>query len=449
MKSKINLQEKKIYIGPSEIAGYYNNLTLGLKNHGVNCDFIPLNKHAFGYEEASHIPLLVRFIRFFNSVRLPYFWFIPFKIIFIFLAQVLSACWLICAIFKYDIFIFSFGRSLLRGNLDLPILKFFGKTILSNIGHGSEARPPYLDGSFQNSYGNSYFRNKKMLRYARKIKKKLKFIENYSDIIVGSPASSSQFTKKNQINWFALGIPCQPDYLSERLNFKQEKKKGKNNTIVILHAPSNPLVKGTQKIQKAIESLQDEGFNIDFRLISGRAHTEVLANLEECDLVIDQIYSDTPLAGFGVEAAWFKKATIVSGYSFDEIKQLTPQDCFPPSLLCKPHEIKDVIRDYISNPALMYNSGCAAFDFVSKNWSRNTVAEKWIRLLENEIPNNWWYDPNLTNFVVSAGQNIEVTIRNIKQQLDYFGPASLQVSHNPNLQKLLISLSQQIAETND
>ena len=61
--------------------------------------------------------------------------------------------WAINAIFKYDIFIFGFGQSLLRSNLDLPILKLFGKKIISNLCHGSEARPPYIDGAIHSRYG--------------------------------------------------------------------------------------------------------------------------------------------------------------------------------------------------------------------------------------------------------------------------------------------------------
>ena len=58
--------------------------------------------------------------------------------------------------------------------------------------------------------------------------------------------------------------------------------------IRIVHAPSDPLLKGTKYIIAAIENLQKK-YPIEFQLIEGLPHEEALRRYQEADLVIDQL----------------------------------------------------------------------------------------------------------------------------------------------------------------
>lgn len=61
-----------------------------------------------------------------------------------------------------------------------------------------------------------------------------------------------------------------------------------NPKPIIVHAPSNSIVKGTKYVSAAAEKLVSEGL-ADYRLISNMTHAEALKLLESADIVVDQI----------------------------------------------------------------------------------------------------------------------------------------------------------------
>ena len=92
--------------------------------------------------------------------------------------------------------------------------------------------------------------------------------------------------------------------------------------IRILHSPSSPEVKGTYLIRQAINALKAKGYPIDYVEIMGKPNTVVIAELEKCDFIVDQLYSDTPMSGFATEAAFFGKTAVVGGYGWQEVEKL-------------------------------------------------------------------------------------------------------------------------------
>ena len=90
----------------------------------------------------------------------------------------------------------------------------------------------------------------------------------------------------------------------------------------ILHAPSNPNFKGTEEIRNTIKCLKNENIDFEYIEITNASNEKVLAELKACDLVIDQLYSDTPMATLAAEAAYCGKPTIVGGYGFEELKKV-------------------------------------------------------------------------------------------------------------------------------
>ncbi|MGC5584922.1 hypothetical protein ACQE98_09890 [Ornithinimicrobium sp. W1679] len=62
---------------------------------------------------------------------------------------------------------------------------------------------------------------------------------------------------------------------------------------VVLHAPSNPLLKGTAVIEEVLGHLQDEGL-VDYRRLSGVPHARMAALLADADVVVDQVVLGNP-----------------------------------------------------------------------------------------------------------------------------------------------------------
>jgi hypothetical protein len=57
---------------------------------------------------------------------------------------------------------------------------------------------------------------------------------------------------------------------------------------LIIHAPSDRLVKGTRYVEEAIARLRGEGLRFRFELLEGVPNDELLTRMQEADIVIDQ-----------------------------------------------------------------------------------------------------------------------------------------------------------------
>ena len=424
------MQEKnKILIGPYDIAGYYSNLAKGLKQIGVNCDYITYVNHPFNYGGETKEPFFLKLTKYANSyVNISKYPYIITKIAKIF-GTFLSTLWAINAILKYDVFIFGFGKSLMIYNIDLVFLKYLNKKVISNMAHGSEARPIYIDGSFQ-SYDGSYYPSiNKIITGAINSKKLVEKHHRLSTYLIGAPYSTSYFTSKKFINSFALGIPF--EYNTNNLNIN----RCKNDSICrILHSPSHPAAKGSPKIIDAINNLIKKGYEIEFTIIQGKSHSEVIYEIERCDFIVDQLYSDTPLAGFATEAAWFGKPAIVGGYGINSLKKYVPSGMWPPSKTCQPEDIELAIESLIINKDERILLGKSASDFVRNKWSSINVAFRYKQIIEGIIPEDWWLNPYDVRYLEGAGQTKEITKKNINNLVAKKGKNALQLSHRPDLE---------------
>lgn len=61
-----------------------------------------------------------------------------------------------------------------------------------------------------------------------------------------------------------------------------------NAKPVLLHAPSDPAIKGTQTIVEALDALKTE-FDFELQLVKGVPHVEAMALYRRADLLIDQV----------------------------------------------------------------------------------------------------------------------------------------------------------------
>jgi len=61
------------------------------------------------------------------------------------------------------------------------------------------------------------------------------------------------------------------------------------NSLKIVHAPTNRIVKGTKYILEAVEKLKEEGYDFDFILVEKKTHDEAMKIYEDADIIIDQL----------------------------------------------------------------------------------------------------------------------------------------------------------------
>jgi Glycosyl transferases group 1 len=427
---------KRVFLGPLEVAGYVNSLFCGMKEIGLECDFVEFSAHRFGYRKDAHyVPLMIRVSRRLVGWRrkLGRIAGLPCTAG-IHLAMVL---FLIQAIFRYDVFIFAYGQSLLPANLDLPVLRLFGKRTIMILGFGTEARPAWCDGVHQSKDGTVELPISSIRDYARTAKRRVSRCEKWCSIIVGAPYSTSPFATRPMVNWFALGFPAIIENLATgtAAGGDNQRPGQLREKVRILHIPSHPAAKGSPEIRKAIASLKQKGHPIDFVELVDRTHAEVISEVLRCDFVVDQIYSDTPMAGFATEAAACGKAAVVGGYGLELLRRFVPDAMWPPTFCCSPESIEAAIEELIRNPEYRTALGESARKFVHDRWGSQKVAERYASLAEGDVPDEWMIDPGEVVYLHGFGQPADVTRRKIRELVGNFGVGSLQLAHRPELQE--------------
>ena len=96
---------------------------------------------------------------------------------------------------------------------------------------------------------------------------------------------------------------------------------------------------------------------------------------------------------------------MVGGYELDYLKSLMPNHHWPVSVLCKPSEIKQALTKLILDNNYRETVGKNAKEFVSQNWSAEKVASNYKLLIDDNIPDDWWFDPNEVLYIAGLGNN--------------------------------------------
>lgn len=430
-------KNNSIFIGLSDIIGYNANIAKNLHNKGYNITYFICNNNIYHPEiyPIADNHFLMKIILFCQK-KYQTNKTVILKYIFLLLRELFIPFLLLWAIRKHKVFIFSFGHSFVRGGYDLWLLKKLGKRIIFNIGFGADSRPPFLQ---YRCYGyDGIPKSLNYIKYKTYLKKKtIQRIEKYSDIVINSPYTS-HFNKKFIINSFALGIPVKFDILN--------KESKKENTICVLHSPSNPLAKGTECIRTAINELTEEGYKIEYIEITGVSQKTVIEKINNCDFVVDQLYSDSIMPGFSTEAAFFGKASVISGYGLDELKKYIPKDMLPPTYVCHPDKIKDAIKFMIENKDYRIKLGQAARKFVQNQWNPDKVTDRFIQIINNKIPQEWYINPKDITYVYGCSLPKEKSQRLIKRLIDKYGVSSLQLNHHPDLEKAFIKFANSLSD---
>ncbi len=412
----------RIFLGLTEIAGYYRGLKEGFRQLGADVVFVNLSPHPFGYGDDDE-NALVKFARFCSRRRTSLigrvFWS---------MARTIARCLLLAwASRRCDVFIFACGSSFLRYR-DLPILKLLGKTIIYQF-HGSDSRPPYLDGSIFPP--DEPVDVEAMIKAARLRKRRIRTIEKYADVLVNIPPQG-HFHERSFANWMRVGLPNRPPVVPP----PEDALSPDGETVRILHCPSHPLAKGTGLIRQAVATLKDEGLDVELVELSGEPNEKILRELARCDVVLDQAYADYPLPGLAVEAAWFSRPVVIAGYAVELWRESLAEEFLPPTCYCTPDQLTAEVRRLVTDAELRRDVGRRLRQFVETRWSPAAVAGRYLSLASCGVPEEWACDPNEITYLHGCGLPEEAARRRVLSVIESGGVTALQLSDKPNLEKL-------------
>ncbi len=431
--SKEKSKKNRIFIGPSEASGYYYNLYMGLKELGEDVSFIKLGSSKHGYKEGKVDAKIVRGCQFANmkwrnakdnSKKITYlFW----KGVFIALLPFVF----VWTLFNFDVFIFSGSRSFFN-YYELPLLKLLRKKTIK-LSLGSLTRPAFIDGTvIYGSYVGTAPTINKLIKITKKQKRLVSRIDKYSYAILDHPPQAL-FHERKFVSLTNIGIPYDVQSKPVLTSESNDTKK-----VRILHAPSYRSHKGTDSIRKVIEELTAEGKDIDYVEFSNVENHVILDEISKCDLVIDEMYSDAPMATLVVEAASLGKPTVVGGYFADYLDQHYKPNEIPPSVFVKPEKLKSALETLIEDKYLRQSIGLQAKDFVNKEMDRKVVAQKILAVINGVAPEEWYLDPYELDYIYGYGLSKEKIKSIVMEMVKVGGMKALQLYDKPKLEEIFI-----------
>ncbi len=411
-------------VGLSEIVWYYRNLREGFEELGIGCWQVNLDDYVtFDVVSDSNL-FLARVARKTNRLRRRTKRNqIVRKSLIVVVDTVARTLLFVSCLARCDVFVLGAGTSFVHPR-EGAILRAFGKKIV-RIFHGGDERPFYANGSF--TTGAAGMSIEEGMRKTQRLRSRLRIMDRYANAIVSNPLSS-HLHDRDVVIYQRIGNPFRPPVMAA----PEEKKSA--GTLRVLHSPSDETAKGSQLIRDAVDRVKAKGYALELVELVNVPNARVMDELANCDFVIDQAYSDTPMSGFATEAAALGKAVIVGGYGWTELESIIPREQWPPTECCLPDEMDVAIERLASDAAYRHALGCRARDFVLTAWSCREVASRLLRICEDDIPSEWFFSPDRLRYTGGCGMSEDRARQVLQHVLGVGSVEALQLERKPELE---------------
>jgi hypothetical protein len=277
-----------------------------------------------------------------------------------------QAIYLFRVFFNFDVVLLNWTKSFLPGNLDYPLMRLSG--ILLLVRHcGDDVRYRPLQHAVHGHFG--------VLQWDGAPRRALnawhKFLTQLwaeLNAIVLSTRDHATF----QIGRLAIR-PYVQSPLPQTTGFEAP-------VPLILHAPSDPSLKGTWILESAIEILRHEGLPFEYLKLSQAPHDEVLRALGRTSILVDQ--PGAVPARLAVEG--MASGCAVVGGNVPEIHGLGLLPVVP--FLPNAEHLASTLRRLLLNQTEARELGRAAKAFSDKHFSGEVFRKFFLGITEGKVP---------------------------------------------------------------
>lgn len=153
-----------------------------------------------------------------------------------------------------------------------------------------------------------------------------------------------------------------------------------NKTFVIAHAPSDPMIKGSVYLERAVQELQASGYPVELRLIKNTPYEEALRLAAGADLVVDQLLVGA-YGTFAVEMMALGKPVIC--YIRDDLAPHYASDL--PLISANPKTIGQVIKGMIERRQEWPCIGQQGIQYVNRVHDSLVVARQTLQYYQGGV----------------------------------------------------------------
>lgn len=425
----MSLNGMTIFVGPQEIAGFLSRSATALADGGANIiAFKQVHKKQHP-ERIQHPKIHWLFISMVESISAA-----P-SIIRSAGLLLIKLCALFTALCKADACLFIGGKGFFNYPIDYYLLRLFGKRVV-HMYVGTASRPRYLSAYAKKALDpNEGIANKftaKLIKRTRRQQARVRATSRAANYVIENPLCG-HFQSRPFVNYFKIGMPIRMIGKSSETQTETIARKTR-----ILHCPSRPEIKGTQRILETLTPEVLKRLNAELIVLTGVPHNRVLEEIQKCDFIIDQLYSDSPLAGFAAEAASHCRVPIVGGYGWEDIRQNLDNVDLPPTLLCDPKDLFSAVKQLCNDTPKRQQLTSDLKEFLSQGaWSGQAFASKLGRVLDNDVPDSWLVDPQTIRYKHGVGLSEDDAKGIIQKMTEIGGTNSLHLKDKPELESCI------------
>ncbi len=198
--------------------------------------------------------------------------------------------------------------------------------------------------------------------------------DQYADFIFNAPVDQISYLKRTTYPFFYI----YPDDAFVRRDQKFTDLK----LVKIVHAPSSPIIKGTQIVRAAIKKLTIEGYAFEYTELIGAPNEQVLSTLRDSHIVLNEFYAFVP-GLFGIEAMAAHCALLTSGDP--SIETSLPSDAAGAWMITKYWQIYDNLKYMLDHPEEVKLIADAGFEWAYKHWRYSVVKEQLQEILAQTV----------------------------------------------------------------
>jgi hypothetical protein len=198
-----------------------------------------------------------------------------------------------------------------------------------------------------------------------KLKRRCTVTERYADQIYSMNA--------DQASYFTGPTKPYPTLIRDDVFQFNTSKFESCGTVRILHAPSNPFIKGTQVVRAAIKELKSLGYKFDYKELIGVSNEVVIRELRKSHIVLNEFYAFVP-GVFGVEA--LANCCVVLQSADGHVENDLPLDANKAWIVTEAHEIRRNLQRVLDNPDAMKSIAEFGYGWALENCSISRMGKK-------------------------------------------------------------------------
>lgn len=336
--------KRKILHGMSDVAGQGSYSVKGIKLNGESAQLAVWRKNRFNYSDELCLNIGH------NKFLYPFY-------------AVKMFGYGIYAMFKFDTFHFHYGYSLFPFGLDLYFLKKLKKTVIMEY-HGSDIRWVFKRDK------PDYFYCDNLPVFTRRAKKNILRTFKYVNQFILHDYELLEHLPECSKTVYFVPLRIETDRFIPQYPLITCKRP------VIVHAPSNPEVKGSKYVIKAVEHLKLK-YDFEFVLIKDMSQKEAVKAYSRADIIVDQLFTGT-YGVFSIEAMALGKPVIA--YISEEMKGQFPDEL--PIVSAAIDTVEEKIEGLLTNPRLRHSLGVQGREYVENYHNYRYAAKQLIKIYD-------------------------------------------------------------------